>query len=99
MRPCGKYQQVPLTKYQVQFTWGRRGEKRWWLHHIIYITTNERKKKKREIKLLTLTTKLFKIMEMEKFYVAPEVEILEVAVEKGFEGSMVTPPDVTDDEI
>ena len=38
-------------------------------------------------------------MEMEKFYVAPEVEVLEVAVEKGFEGSMVTPPDVTDDEI
>ena len=27
-------------------------------------------------------------MEMEKFYVAPEVEILEVAVEKGFEGSV-----------
>ena len=26
-------------------------------------------------------------MEMEKFYVAPEVEILEVAVEKGFVGS------------
>ena len=26
-------------------------------------------------------------MEMEKFYVAPEVEILEVAIEKGFEGS------------
>ncbi len=26
-------------------------------------------------------------MEMEKFYVAPEVEILEVKVEKGFEGS------------
>ena len=32
--------------------------------------------------------KLFKIMEMEKFYVAPEVEVLEVAVEKGFEGSV-----------
>ena len=29
-----------------------------------------------------------KIMEMEKFYVAPEVEVLEVAVEKGFEGSV-----------
>ena len=42
---------------------------------------------KREIKLLTLTTKLFKIMEMEKFYVAPEVEVLEVEVEKGFIGS------------
>ena len=55
------------------------------------ITTNERKKKKREIKLLTLTTKLFKIMEMEKFYVAPEVEVLEVAVEKGFEGSAQIP--------
>ena len=27
-------------------------------------------------------------MEMEKFYVAPEVEVLEVAVEKGFEGSL-----------
>ena len=26
-------------------------------------------------------------MEMEKFYVAPEVEILEVEVEKGFAGS------------
>ncbi len=30
-------------------------------------------------------------MEMEKFYVAPEVEILEVAVEKGFEGSVDGP--------
>ena len=30
-------------------------------------------------------------MEMEKFYVAPEVEILEVAVEKGFEGSFNNP--------
>ena len=28
-------------------------------------------------------------MEMEKFYVAPEVEILEVEVEKGFAGSVV----------
>ena len=27
-------------------------------------------------------------MEMEKFYVAPEVEVLEVSVEKGFEGSI-----------
>ena len=26
-------------------------------------------------------------MEMEKFYVAPEVEVLEVKVEKGFAGS------------
>ena len=26
-------------------------------------------------------------MEMEKFYVAPEVEVLEVKVERGFEGS------------
>ena len=26
-------------------------------------------------------------MEMEKFYVAPEVEVLEVEVERGFEGS------------
>ena len=30
-------------------------------------------------------------MEMEKFYVAPEVEVLEVAVEKGFEGSTEGP--------
>ena len=28
-------------------------------------------------------------MEMEKFYVAPEVEVLEVEVEKGFAGSLV----------
>ena len=28
-------------------------------------------------------------MEMEKFYVAPEVEVLEVEVEKGFAGSQV----------
>ncbi len=28
-------------------------------------------------------------MEMEKFYVAPEVEVLEVAVERGFESSPV----------
>ena len=28
-------------------------------------------------------------MEMEKYYVAPEVEILEVEVEKGFEGSII----------
>ncbi len=27
-------------------------------------------------------------MEMEKFYVAPEVEVLEVAVEKGFRASL-----------
>ena len=27
-------------------------------------------------------------MEMEKFYVAPEVEVLEVEVEKGFAGSV-----------
>ncbi len=27
-------------------------------------------------------------MEMEKFYVAPEVEVLEVEIEKGFEGSV-----------
>ena len=31
-------------------------------------------------------------MEMEKFYVAPEVEVLEVEVEKGFAGSFVIPP-------
>ena len=30
-------------------------------------------------------------MEMEKFYVAPEVEVLEIAVEKGFEGSVNGP--------
>ena len=29
---------------------------------------------------------------MEKFYVAPEVEVLEVAVEKGFGGSDYTEP-------
>ena len=29
-------------------------------------------------------------MEMEKFYVAPEVEVLEVEVEKGFAGSHTT---------
>ena len=34
-------------------------------------------------------------MEMEKFYVAPEVEILEVEVEKGFEGSSTTEGDIT----
>ena len=27
-------------------------------------------------------------MEMEKFYVAPEVEVLEVAIERGFAGSI-----------
>ena len=27
-------------------------------------------------------------MEMEKFYVAPEVEVLEVEIEKGFAGSV-----------
>ena len=81
---------MPSAIYRVQFTiyearFGRDGEdgKRWWLHHIIYITTRERKNEK--------TTKLFKIMEMEKFYVAPEVEVLEVAVEKGFEGSAQIP--------
>jgi hypothetical protein len=31
-------------------------------------------------------------MEMEKFYVAPEVEVLEVAIEKGFAGSISIPP-------
>ena len=30
-------------------------------------------------------------MEMEKFYVAPEVEVLEVAIEKGFAGSISGP--------
>ena len=32
-------------------------------------------------------------MEMEKFYVAPEVEVLEVAIEKGFAGSTTEVPD------
>ena len=94
MRPDasnGKYH-LPSTKYNLLEAGG--GEKQWWLHHIIY-NNNERKKKKREIKLLTLTTKLFKIMEMEKFYVAPEVEVLEVAVEKGFEGSTDQGSDLT----
>ena len=40
-------------------------------------------------------------MEMDKFYVAPEVEVLEVAVEKGFEASaddpLVNPPTAGDD--
>ena len=36
-------------------------------------------------------------MEMEKFYVAPEVEVLEVMVEKGFEGSTVPGGSVEDD--
>ena len=31
-------------------------------------------------------------MEMEKFYVAPEVEVLEVEVEKGFAGSFTVEP-------
>lgn len=37
-------------------------------------------------------------VEMEKKYVAPEVEVLEVMVEKGFAGSGggVTPPDIDD---
>ena len=30
-------------------------------------------------------------MEKKEMYVAPEVEVLEVAVEKGFEGSLVDP--------
>ena len=30
-------------------------------------------------------------MEMEKFYVAPEVEVLEVAIEKGFAASSQVP--------
>ena len=29
---------------------------------------------------------------MEKFYVVPEVEILEIEVEKGFAGSFIIPP-------
>ena len=42
---------------------------------------------------IVLTFKLLKIMKMEMNYVAPELEVLEVMVEKGFEGS-VTPPGV-----
>ena len=33
-------------------------------------------------------------MEMEKFYVAPEVEVLEVMIEKGFAGSSQLEPEV-----
>ena len=66
---------LPSTKYDLLEAGG--GGKRWWLHHIIYNIYNNERKEKREIKLLTLTTKLFKIMEMEKFYVSPEVEVLE----------------------
>ena len=35
-------------------------------------------------------------MEMEKFYVAPEVEVLEVEVEKGFAGSTGSSVDAGD---
>ena len=38
-------------------------------------------------------------MEMEKFYVAPEVEVLEVAIEMGFAGSVVNPPSGSDEGI
>ena len=38
-------------------------------------------------------------MEMEKFYVAPEVEVLEVKVEKGFAGSDFNNPDIDDPTI
>ena len=34
-------------------------------------------------------------MEMEKFYVAPEVEVLEVEIEKGFRAS-IEQPDIQD---
>ena len=36
-------------------------------------------------------------MEKKEMYVAPEVEVLEVAVEKGFAGSVVEGPDFGDD--
>ena len=36
-------------------------------------------------------------MEKKEMYVAPEVEVLEVAVEKGFEGSTIEDPDFGDD--
>ncbi|GAB6870196.1 hypothetical protein [Bacteroides rodentium] len=38
-------------------------------------------------------------MEKEMMYVAPAVEVLEVEIELGFAGSVVTPPDVEDGEI
>ena len=37
-------------------------------------------------------------MEMEKFYVAPEVEVLEVAIEKGFAGSSLKGPGLGEDD-
>lgn len=37
-------------------------------------------------------------MEMEKFYVAPEVEVLEVAIERGFAGSGEGPSVGVDDD-
>lgn len=38
-------------------------------------------------------------MEKEMMYVVPAVEVLEVEIELGFAGSVVTPPDVEDGEI
>ena len=43
------------------------------------------------------TKKQERLMEKKEMYVAPEVEILEVAVEKGFAGSVVDGPDFGDD--
>ena len=35
---------------------------------------------------------------MEKFYVAPEVEVLEVAIERGFAGSSIKGPGMGGDD-
>ena len=43
------------------------------------------------------TKKQERLMEKKEMYVAPEVEVLEVAVEKGFEGSTIEDPDFGDD--
>lgn len=37
-------------------------------------------------------------MEKKMMYAAPEVEVLEIEMELGFAGSLVTPPDVEDGE-
>ena len=55
------------------------------LYYIIRYT-NEKKANKK----IVLTFKLLMIMKME-MYVAPELEVLEVMVEKGFEGSVGQP--------
>ena len=50
------------------------------------MTTYDERLKEKLITLILLTIKT-KIMEMEKFYVAPEVEVLEVEIERGFAAS------------